>query len=352
MAGVVAAIDEPAPSAPTGTLVAPGRDVPTTAVRRSRWATVSGASYAAAHVSGLLALMLELRRRSGRRQPARRRAISSCGADGRVDACASLGRAGAAARVLPAARRRRWNPSRGTDVRRGSLRRGRQLHASQRCCLGASLAAQAQLGASVAVDSDYRFRGVSLERIGTEPARRVQLRRAERLLRRRVGDARRARRTGDRYVQVLGYAGCATPIGVDRQVEAGATFSHFTGDSSYDFAEVLRRPARRALGARGSTSRPTTSAADVSTVYAELDAHTLLDEQLPAVRPRRRDRRGSPATAPARAARRGDLRLGAGWIWRGLDLQLAWVAATRGGPYPAVYGGRRSAWVAGASYSF
>jgi subtilisin family serine protease len=70
MAGVVAVIDEPAPAAPIGTLAAPGRDVPTT-LSGSRWATVSGASYAAAHVSGLLALMIELQQRSGR-IPARR----------------------------------------------------------------------------------------------------------------------------------------------------------------------------------------------------------------------------------------------------------------------------------------
>ena len=92
--GVVAVIDEAAPSAPTGTLVAPGRDVPTT-LPGSRWATVSGASYAAAHVSGLLALMIELQARSGRAGvPAAADLVAQ--PDGRVDACASLARAGAA----------------------------------------------------------------------------------------------------------------------------------------------------------------------------------------------------------------------------------------------------------------
>ena len=92
MAGVVAVIDEPSPSAPPGTVAAPGRDVPTT-LSGSRWATVSGASYAAAHVSGLLALMIELQRRSGR-DPRPAAADLVVQADGRVDACASLGRAG------------------------------------------------------------------------------------------------------------------------------------------------------------------------------------------------------------------------------------------------------------------
>ena len=94
MAGVVAAIDEPRLSAPAGTLAAPGRDVPTT-LPGSRWATVSGASYAAAHVSGLLALMIELRGRSGGGTAGNAASDLVVSADGRVDACASLGRAGA-----------------------------------------------------------------------------------------------------------------------------------------------------------------------------------------------------------------------------------------------------------------
>jgi subtilisin family serine protease len=89
--GVVAAIDEPSPSAPSGTLVAPGRDVPTT-MPPSRWGTVSGASYAAAHVSGLLALMLELQAHAGRGgTPVAAELVVR--ADGQVDACASLARA-------------------------------------------------------------------------------------------------------------------------------------------------------------------------------------------------------------------------------------------------------------------
>ena len=92
--GVVPAIEEPAASAPPGTLVAPGTDVPTT-VPQSRWATVSGASYAAAHVSGLLALVIELQGRAGRSgTPAAADLVVQ--ANGRVDACASLARARAA----------------------------------------------------------------------------------------------------------------------------------------------------------------------------------------------------------------------------------------------------------------
>ena len=90
---VVAVVDEASGPAPSGMVAAPGSDVPTT-VPASRWAMVSGASFAAAHVSGLLALMLETEAHS-------RLARASLGiapvtrADGSIDACASLLRAGA-----------------------------------------------------------------------------------------------------------------------------------------------------------------------------------------------------------------------------------------------------------------
>ena len=73
---------------------APGRDVPTTVTGR-RWALVSGTSYAAAHVSGLLALLGEARERRGWTGESKR-ALDARDLvllpDGRIDACASLGR--------------------------------------------------------------------------------------------------------------------------------------------------------------------------------------------------------------------------------------------------------------------
>ncbi|HEX4235449.1 MAG TPA: S8 family serine peptidase [Caldimonas sp.] len=94
LAGVVAVVDETSGPTPSGMVAAPGTDVPAT-VPVSRWAMVSGASFAAAHVSGLLALMLEtqahshLARATFGLAPATR-------ADGTIDACTSLLRAGAA----------------------------------------------------------------------------------------------------------------------------------------------------------------------------------------------------------------------------------------------------------------
>jgi subtilisin family serine protease len=89
--GVVAVGDRPSPTPPAG-LSAPGADVLTT-LPTSRWGLVSGSSYAAAHVSGLVALMIEAR---GRGAPVRVRAPAGAdfvaGPDGHIDACATLQR--------------------------------------------------------------------------------------------------------------------------------------------------------------------------------------------------------------------------------------------------------------------
>ena len=90
--GVIAVADGPAGPATSAVVIAPGRDIPTT-VTGGRWALVSGSSYAAAHVAGLLALLREARDRRGvaaANVTAARDLVLL--PDGRVDACASLGR--------------------------------------------------------------------------------------------------------------------------------------------------------------------------------------------------------------------------------------------------------------------
>ena len=86
--GVVAVGDETDTGRSAGAIIAPGRDVPTTAPG-SRWSVVSGASYAAAHVSGLFALLRQL-------QPSGAAGAASAlvlRPGGRIDACATMRRA-------------------------------------------------------------------------------------------------------------------------------------------------------------------------------------------------------------------------------------------------------------------
>ena len=79
--GVIAVADSGSPPLPQRVFLAPGRGIPTTAPGGG-WTLVDGTSYAAAHVSGLLALMNE-------RQPAGANALVRA-RGGSLDACASL----------------------------------------------------------------------------------------------------------------------------------------------------------------------------------------------------------------------------------------------------------------------
>ena len=88
--GVIAVVDEDGAPGPPGSLAAPGRDLPT-AAPHGAWRLASGASYAAAQASGLVALLRELR--GGARLDA---ASLVLGAGGAIDACATLARAAGA----------------------------------------------------------------------------------------------------------------------------------------------------------------------------------------------------------------------------------------------------------------
>jgi hypothetical protein len=83
-AGVIA-VSDGSTAAPPGVFVAPGRDVPTTQPG-GRWYLVNGSSYAAAHVSGLLALVREL----GGPAQGTLSLVTLRPGGGPIDACATL----------------------------------------------------------------------------------------------------------------------------------------------------------------------------------------------------------------------------------------------------------------------
>ncbi len=215
--------------------------------------------------------------------------------------------------------------------------------------LSLSMGTHAQLGVSVAADSDYRFRGVSLS--DSRPSLRMTLNvDAPDGWYAGASATRAALTQRDRYTQWLGYAGWVTRAVEGRSLEFGANVLHFAGNSTYDFAEAYAGLLAERWSARVYYA-PDYFGRHVQTAYAELNGHLPLNEHarlfghvglLAALRG------GNDDAGKARV----DLRAGAGLVLRDWDLQLAWVAASRGGPYPAVYGGRRAAWVAGAAYSF
>ncbi|HVM99402.1 MAG TPA: S8 family serine peptidase [Caulobacteraceae bacterium] len=80
--GVIAVADEAAGRAPAGVYAAPGEGVPTT-TPGGQWALVNGSSFAAAHVSGLVALIRQ-------RTPISPLRLATAPTGGAIDACATL----------------------------------------------------------------------------------------------------------------------------------------------------------------------------------------------------------------------------------------------------------------------
>jgi subtilisin family serine protease len=83
--GVIAVQEESLARPPAGVYVAPGQDVPTTQPG-GRWSLVNGSSYAAAHVSGLFALLRERRKSAGGALSL----VSTEAGGGAIDVCATL----------------------------------------------------------------------------------------------------------------------------------------------------------------------------------------------------------------------------------------------------------------------
>ena len=92
-AGVLAVAEDDGQDAPAGALLAPGRDIPTT-ITAHKWGFVSGSSFAAAHVSGLVALLHELdpRLRTGEVHALLTPGERAAGGERMVDACAAVAR--------------------------------------------------------------------------------------------------------------------------------------------------------------------------------------------------------------------------------------------------------------------
>jgi subtilisin family serine protease len=87
---LLAVAGEDVHDAPSGALFAPGRDIPTTTTAHT-WSFVTGSSFAAAHVTGLVALLHEI---DPGLRPAELRPLlvraTSAGARDVVDACTAV----------------------------------------------------------------------------------------------------------------------------------------------------------------------------------------------------------------------------------------------------------------------
>ena len=254
-------------------------------------------------------------------------------------------------RAHATARRHRRSP--------GRSRRERALPyclTGWRPCLAAAIAlatgtttAQAQVTGSLGADSDYRYRGVSLSR--SEPSVRASVNYdaperwyAGALL------TRAALLPSETYTQVSGYAGWTTPRSDGPGFEIGLDGSHFAGASNYDFAEAYFGVLADSWSARVSVS-PDYYGQGIRTAYLEANVYPPLDRNMRlfahvgALLPL------AGATGDA-AKTRFDASVGIGLARGPWDLHVAATGASPGGPYPAVYSGRRAGLVIGAAVFF
>ena len=219
------------------------------------------------------------------------------------------------------------------------------------CALLVSGAARAQFGASIGVESDNRFRGVSLS--DGQPDLRLSLAYDHESGAFAGASATRVEfMRGHHALQLLGYAGVVMRMTPGLSAELGVTSSTFSGNTRYDYTEVFAGVLSERWSLRAYY------AADYfgfgqATAYVELDAHAPLTPQL------RLFGHAGALTAlngvaiDDRRRTRTDLRVGLGFaVAPSVDVQLAWVGATRGGPYVVEYGTRRNTAVLGVQLSF
>jgi uncharacterized protein (TIGR02001 family) len=213
-----------------------------------------------------------------------------------------------------------------------------------------STAVHAQLAGNVAVDSDYRFRGVSLS--NSKPTLRLSINYdSPNSWYSGASLARAESEQGESYAQTVVYGGYTAHMNQGKSVEVGATFSHFIGDSPDDYGEAYVALLAERWNVRIFYA-PDYFGRDLRTVYAEVNAYTTLNFNM-----RIFGHLGALAASGVvnsiDSKTRIDTRIGAGFVTGDIDVQLAWTAATPRGPDHTIYGGgHRAAIVASASVSF
>ncbi len=213
--------------------------------------------------------------------------------------------------------------------------------------------ALAQVSATIAAVSDYRFRGVSLS--GQKPALQVSVGYDDPrgwyggLFGSTVQLADESSTTG----QAIGFAGVTTPLAGGFNWDLGADFSAFSRGHDYDYAEVYAGIGSASLSARVHYS-PDYFGASRSSWYGELDANHALGNglviagHLGILVPN-----GSGYAAPGSVRNPLDAQLSVGGDVAGLHVRIGWVGTNGGGAGYPVYGNqRRNTVVVSATLSF
>ena len=208
----------------------------------------------------------------------------------------------------------------------------------------------AQVGGSILAETDYRYRGVSLS--GEDPTLHLSLS-YDHPAGWYAGASLAAVELvpGFRRAATTGYAGYVQRSAAGWAWEAGATVSHFSGFSGYDYGEAFAGVIGERWSARLYFS-PDYFGRNARTLYGEVNGGVPISPMFRAFVHLGVLSRLS-GTAPEGVEEvRYDVRAGIGARMGGSDLRLAWVAGGPGEPYVAAYRQRRSTAVLSYSFDF
>jgi uncharacterized protein (TIGR02001 family) len=203
----------------------------------------------------------------------------------------------------------------------------------------------AQLGATVGVDSDYRFRGISLS--DSHPALRASL--DYDATNGWYAGATGAASLQQRYRVLLGYLGYAQRGVQGVGWELGVTGLHAVGAARYDSVEAYAGLLGEHWNLRVHYS-PDDFGSGLQTAYTEFDVSAPIQPGLRWLAHAGVLRIVGGHPSDGVQAWRGDWRLGIGVALDPFDLQFAWVGAGRGGP--PIHGARGGRWVLSATFAF
>ena len=209
---------------------------------------------------------------------------------------------------------------------------------------------RAQVGGSIVVESDYRFRGISLS--GEDPTAHLSL--SYDHPRGAYGGASLSSvelEPGSHQAGLTAYAGYARRSGAAGTWEVGATLNRFAGAAAYDYDEVFAGYVAERWTARLYLS-PDYFGRGARTLYGEFNGALPLTREWRTFAHLGVLARLSGDTAAGIGAARYDARVGLGLRIAQFDVQLAWVGTSQGVPYVGSYQQRRNTAVLSASYDF
>ena len=213
---------------------------------------------------------------------------------------------------------------------------------------GSGCAAAQGLGGTVALQSDSRFRGVSYS--DEKPNAQATLTYdgsagwygGAMLTKVHFGPDRQS-------TMLQGYAGRVFSLATGLDAEAGVQVNRFDGITRYNYGEAYVGLLAERWNARLYASNDYYGTKQRS-LYAEVNLNWPLTQSVQAfAHAGVIDARGGPYAEPSS---RTDWRAGVAWRYGVAELQLAWVGASRGGPYTWTADEHRQTWVLGLSAAF